>query len=197
MRYDAAHKARTRATILAEAARAIRADGPHRLGVADLMARAGLTHGAFYAHFATRDELIAEAVSASFESGAETCRGIMATLPPREALAAFVRAYLSRAHRDMPGTGCPLPALAADLPRLPTPARAGFATGLARVRGRIEMLVASAGLADPEAVASSILAEMVGAVALARALPNPAASDAVLKRSRDAIMARLGLEAHA
>ena len=70
MRYDAEHKAKTREKVLVEAAKAIRRDGPHNVGVAEVMAKAGLTHGGFYAHFASKNELITEAIGQMFkESG--------------------------------------------------------------------------------------------------------------------------------
>jgi AcrR family transcriptional regulator len=122
MRYDAEHKARTRTTLLAEAAKAIRSEGPHKVGVAEIMARAGLTHGGFYAHFESKDALIAAAIATMFkESLVAFERGTSGPGPAR-ALDAYISTYLSERHRDARETGCPLAALAADVPRPGTPA---------------------------------------------------------------------------
>src|SRR5258708_17692302 len=100
MRYDENHKTETRRKVLKAAARAIRAEGPERVGVAAVMAEAGLTHGGFYAHFASKDDLVGEAIVQMFVEAqgkfASTVRG----RPPREALAAYIGFYLSRSHRD-------------------------------------------------------------------------------------------------
>jgi TetR/AcrR family transcriptional regulator, transcriptional repressor for nem operon len=195
MRYDAEHKARTRTRVLGEAARALRQEGAAGLGVADVMRRSGLTHGGFYAHFPSRDALVAEALAGAFASRSDAFAAAEADPDPRAGLVRFVKAYLSRGHRDDPGAGCPLPALSGELPRLPEEARRAFGEGVARLTARLGALMAAAGVAAPETAAGSVLAEMVGAVALARALPDRAESDRVLKRSRDAILARLGLGA--
>lgn len=193
MRYDAEHKAQTRARVVKEAARMVRADGAEKLGVAQVMARAGLTHGGFYAHFDTREALVVEAVAEAFKDGAGMYERATRDRSPREALAAYVAGYLSVRHRDQRDQGCPLPALASELPRLQPEARARFAEGVDRLTRRLEALMAAAGIDDAEALASSVLAEMVGAMSLARTLPDPDASAQMLARSRSAILHRLGL----
>jgi TetR/AcrR family transcriptional repressor of nem operon len=194
MRYDADHKARTRAKLLQEAARAIRAEGPANVGVAGIMARAGLTHGGFYAHFASRDDLLTQAVGESFRDGAGLFARTTGTAAPRQALANYIRSYLSRTHRDMPATGCPLPALASELPRLSEETREQFAAGLASLTGKLAGLMEAAGMPEPLSLAASVLAEAVGALALARAVPDPDQSAAVLRNSRRALLRRLDLE---
>lgn len=194
-RYDAEHKRRTRERLLEEAAKAVRVEGPHRIGVAEVMARAGLTHGGFYAHFASKDDLIAEAVGRMFEeAGARILRDLGEGKPPAEALRAYVDFYLSRAHRDARTSGCPLPFLSADAPRLPEAARERFAQGAARLTDTFAALLKQLGWPDPDALAVSVLAEMVGAVALSRAEPDPTRADSLLAHSRASVMRRLGLE---
>jgi TetR/AcrR family transcriptional repressor of nem operon len=158
------------------------------------MSRAGLTHGGFYAHFRSKDELVAEAIGEMFREAGASFVARTRGMAPEAALAAYVDFYLSPAHRDLRDAGCPVPALAADLPRLSEPARARFDRGLATVLGWIAGLLAAAGRPDPEALASSAFAEMLGALSMARATPDPARSEAVLERSRRAVKARLGLE---
>src|SRR5262245_27757358 len=133
MRYDAEHKQKTRERVLKEAARAIRAAGPHKVGVAGVMAKAGLTHGGFYAHFASKDDLIAAAIGQMFDEGAAKFAQETEGLEPALALARYIDFYLSTAHRDARRTGCPLPFLSADLPRLARPAQERFAEGVAQL----------------------------------------------------------------
>src|SRR5580692_7828040 len=107
MRYDSEHKERTRGRVLKEAAKAIRAEGPHRIGVAGIMANAGLTHGGFYAHFASKDDLVVAAIGQMFDEGAERVERETAGRSPAEGLAAYIDFYLSKDHRDARTTGCP------------------------------------------------------------------------------------------
>jgi len=100
MRYDAEHKQKTREKVLKAAAKAIRADGPHRVGVADVMSKAGLTHGGFYAHFTSKDDLIAAAIEQMFDESRIRMARETEDKPPREALRSYIDFYLSSGHRD-------------------------------------------------------------------------------------------------
>jgi TetR/AcrR family transcriptional repressor of nem operon len=197
MRYDAEHKERTRARVLREAAKAIRAEGPHRIGVAGIMAKAGLTHGGFYAHFRSKDDLVAAALTEMFDEALTTFETLTAKEAPDAALRAYVDFYLSRRHRDAVDAGCPLPSLSADLPRLGVPARERFELGVAGLTAALSGLLSTLGHPGAEGLASSVLAELVGALSLARAVADPARSDAILDRSRDSLMGRLGIEGRA
>jgi len=190
MRYDSEHKERTRARVLKEAAKAIRAEGPHRVGVAGMMAKAGLTHGGFYAHFASKDDLVVAAMAQMFAEASAKFDRLTAGKPPAAALRAYVDFYLSRQHRDARDAGCPLPSLSADLPRLGVAARQQFAAGVAGLTARLAGLFSALGRPDAEMLASSALAEMVGALSLARGVADPKQSDAILKASRDALKHR-------
>ncbi len=193
MRYDAEHKQKTRARVLQEAAKAIRAEGPHRIGVAGVMAKAGLTHGGFYAHFKSKDELVAAAIDEMFNDARGRFAHETADNPPAEGLARYIRFYLSRAHRDARGAGCPIAALSADLSRMEGGSRERYGQGVAALTGRLAGHLQLLGLDDPEALARSALSEMVGALSLARAVADPVQSDLILKTSRDALKRRLGL----
>ncbi len=197
MRYDAEHKERTHQRILAEAASAIRTKGPDRVGVAEVMAELGLTHGGFYAHFGSKDELVACAISYMFDRMIARFERKTAGLPPAAALAAYIDSYLSLAHRDAPGRGCALAALSGDLPRLPAEARARFTEGAKRLPAALARLIGKLGHADPESLAVSAVSELVGALALARAIADEERSQAILAVSRASIKARLGLGAAA
>jgi TetR/AcrR family transcriptional repressor of nem operon len=194
MRYDAEHKQKTRERVLQEAAKAIRAEGPHRIGVASVMAKAGLTHGGFYAHFASKEALVVAAIGHMFDEGALRRLRRTEGMPPGQGLAAYIDFYLSAEHRDARLTGCPMAALAADLPRLTLEAQASFAAGVARTTAAIAALLTAVGHADAEDLASSAVAELVGALSLARAEPDKARSDVMLERSKRILKQRLGLE---
>jgi TetR/AcrR family transcriptional repressor of nem operon len=191
MRYDAEHKERTRARVLKEAAKAIRAEGPHRVGVAGVMAKAGLTHGGFYAHFASKDDLVLAAMSQMFAEASAKFDRLTQGKPPSAALRGYIVFYLSRQHRDARDTGCPLPSLSADLPRLGVAVRQQFAAGFSDVTARISGLLSALGRPDAGMLASSALAEMVGALSLARSVADPKQSDAILKASRNTLKLRL------
>ena len=194
MRYDAEHKQQTRERVLKAAAKAIRADGPHRIGVAAVMAEVGLTHGGFYAHFESKDAFVAAAVGQMFVESRTRFDQALEGRSPREGLAAYLDFYLSAPHRDTRTAGCPLPFLSADAPRLAAPSRERFAQGVANLTARLAEVLGSMGQAEPEETAASMLSEMVGAVALARAEPDPVRSDAILARTRASLIRRLGLE---
>jgi TetR/AcrR family transcriptional repressor of nem operon len=194
MRYDAEHKQRTKQRLLKETAKAIRLEGPHKVGVAAIMAKAGLTHGGFYAHFKSRDEMVAEGVTEMFRESRERLQQSLRDRPPGEALRDYVEFYLSAAHRDTRTSGCPLPFLSADAPRLPHAVRSRFAEGVRALEATLAGPLKALGRPDPEAEAGSLLAEMVGVVALARAEPDKARADEMLRRSRERILQRYSLE---
>ncbi len=194
MRYDANRKIETRRKVLAEAARSIRESGPDRISVAEVMAAVGLTHGGFYAHFASKDELVAAAIDEMFND----MRGRFARSTDgygaREGLIRYLDFYLSARHRDARGTGCPLPALSADLARLGPAARARYGAGVASLTARLAGQIRQIGQEPAESFAASVVAELVGALALSRAVSDPAQSDAILNTSLVAVKQRLGLE---
>jgi TetR/AcrR family transcriptional repressor of nem operon len=193
MRYDTEHKQKTRAMVLQAAAKAIRADGPDRVGVAGVMAEAGLTHGGFYAHFKSKDELVAAAIGQMFEDARARMDHETTGRGPAEGLAGYIDFYLSKKHRDARGFGCPMAALASDMPRLADPARQQFADGVQRSTARLAEKLSLLGHAVAEAEARSMIAELIGALSLARIEPDAKRSDAILVASRDQLKQRLGL----
>ena len=196
MRYDPEHKQRTRERILTEAATALRRDGPDRIAVAGVMARAGLTHGGFYAHFASKDDLLVAAVEHMFVGALAHLDDVLRDRSPQQGVLAYIGFYLSEEHRDRRDRGCPLPAMAADMPRLGLAAREAFERGAARLTTRLaEALSALVGSADAGTVAVSVLAELVGAVVLARSIAHAAHSSTLLRASREALTRRLSLRA--
>jgi TetR/AcrR family transcriptional repressor of nem operon len=194
MRYATDHKDQTRQQLLALAARALRREGPHRLGVAAIMAEAGLTHGGFYAHFKSKEALIAAALDEIFEERVRIFAARYEGLAPREGLAGYIDSYLSLAHCDKVENGCALPALAADMPRLGPLAREHFAAGMERLQRSVASLFVRDGHDEAEAMklATALLAEMSGTIAMARILGSPKAKD-ILRQKCVEIKTRLGL----
>lgn len=195
MRYDGDHKAETRQRIVRAAARDIRAKGAGKVAVAGVMASAGLTHGGFYAHFSSKDALVAEAVSAMFDHAKRRTPGldevlVDETADVRAAFRVYLASYLSPEHRDGPDRGCPLPALAADMARDAGAAQVNFAAGLEQITARIEAVMTRLGVDDPRGEAGAIVAQMVGAVGLARAVGPGDQSDAILSNTLKSIYAR-------
>src|SRR3954471_18028525 len=140
MRYSKEHKAETHARIVKKASVRLRERGAHGIGVADLMKEAGLTHGGFYAHFASRDALVVEAFDYAMDRALTRWRQQGPDLAPSERLEAIVSAYLSPQHRDNPGHGCALPALAAEIAREGPKTRRAFAARLDDMIGMLAEL---------------------------------------------------------
>jgi TetR/AcrR family transcriptional repressor of nem operon len=194
MRYDAEHKQKTRSKVLEVAAKAIRKDGPDRIGVAGVMAEAGLTHGGFYAHFKSKDELVTAAIGQMFEESRTRLEREMEGRSPADGLSAYIDFYLSTKHRDARGAGCPMAALASDLPRLPEDARTLFAEGARRLTETLAGKFTAMNYPDPQALAHSTVSELVGALSLARVETDVQRSDAILADSRRHLKQRLALE---
>lgn len=188
------HKERTRARILDEAARAVREHGAEGIGVANLMKRAGLTHGGFYAHFASRDDLIAHTVNRLRVDSRQMLQKHLGDTQARDGLAALIDYYLSTKTRKTMDQGCPLPFLGSEAPRLPATARANFEDGIRNFRAQLAQALDATGAPDPDALASSVLAELVGAMTLARAVRDDDEAAEMLRASREALKVRLGLQ---
>ena len=188
------HKARTRQRILDEAAKVMRECGTESIGVASLMKRVGLTHGGFYAHFASRDVLVEEVITQMFADSAQRLAAIVQIEDPAQRLNQLIDNYLSDMHRVTPGEGCPLPALASEMAHLPLEARTLFSQRREVVRQRLAQPLQELGNPQADRLAASILAEMVGAMALARACPDDTEASQILADSRLSVKQRAGLE---
>jgi TetR/AcrR family transcriptional repressor of nem operon len=194
MRYSQTHKDETHARLVQIAGQALRKSGPEKLSVAEVMKKAGLTHGGFYAHFKSKDALLAEALEAVFAQSKERMLRRIEGLPPRHALATFIDSYMSRQHRDNPAQGCPITALNSDLPRQSKAVRAVFDAGTKRLIAWVAHLIGETGFeGDADALAPSVLSAMAGAVAVSRAVSDKSLSDDMLETARTGIKARLGV----
>ncbi len=182
MRYSKDHKQATRRRILEAAGRRFKQDGIDGAGVAAVMSDAGLTNGAFYAHFASKEDLVANVLADQLR----TQRQNFDSQPPaRAGLEAFIRAYLSPEHRDQCADGCPSAALLDEIVRHPAATRQVFTDELLStaddLAARLDGTDAEAARTD----ALTILGFMIGALQLARALADRDLSDQLLTRSRE------------
>ena len=172
--------------IVAKAAIMLRERGIDGLSVADLMQAAGLTHGGFYRHFASKDALVAEATTAAFASFVERIERGVATDGPACALRDYVSNYLSLGHVANPAAGCPIAAYGTDVARQGTSVREAYAQGLDR------MCSAIAGcFADPPTqsrrLAREIISTMVGTVVTARATGDQRLAKSYLAAARGTV----------
>ena len=185
MRYPPNHKTATRRRILDAAAQAFRERGVAETGVDEVMRRAGLTHGGFYAHFSDKSQLVSEACAAAFDAALPNLERIAAAPSPAARARLLIDSYLAARHRDNRGSGCLVVAVGADMVRLQGAARTGYAADFGR---HIDRLCAALRLAeDPGGNRTRVLhlmSSLVGALLFARAFAEPAESDAVLHAMR-------------
>ncbi|MFD4603933.1 TetR/AcrR family transcriptional regulator [Streptomyces sp. NPDC058464] len=181
-----ADKAASHARIVDRAAARFRRDGVNGVGVAELMKEAGLTHGGFYRHFASRDDLVAEAVEHALEQGNQWFL-TTAARGGQQAFTTIVDDYLSTAHRDAPQDGCAVAALPQDVSRADDRTRAAYGR---QVESYLSILAGLASGDDPAAdrrQAFLALSAMVGAIAMARAVGDPELSTEILAETAAAL----------
>ena len=192
-RYDKEHKDITRRRIIDAAGARFKQDGFDGSGVATLMADAGLTNGAFYAHFESKDDLVATVVREELSRQAAAFSDLE---PGRAGLEQFVRDYLTVNHRDDPGTGCPSAALLDEIGRCTVAAKRAYTSGakaiLDEIAGRLSP-------EDPDAAqgtALNLFTMMVGTMQLSRALSDKKLSKAVLENGAQSALAMLAAAQH-
>ena len=190
MRYDKEHKDQTRQRIVETAAFRFREHGIESEGVKSLMAAAGLTNGAFYNHFESKEDLAREAVTAALK---ERVARLQQWIDSGEGLGGLIHSYFSIRHRDNPGLGCPSSAVAAEVARHSQPVREAYTVGVN------EFLVLAAtqwpalSPAEARARAIALYGLMAGAMQVARATNDPAVSEEVLTAGRTAALELAGL----
>jgi TetR/AcrR family transcriptional repressor of nem operon len=165
--------------IVAVAARAIRRSGYDGTGVADIMKEAGLTHGAFYAHFPSREAMLAEAADRACAESAAAAADMVARVPTEQALATMLQGYLSREHLEHTELGCPLAALGSETARQAPDVRR---VTTRHIKAMIDLVARqSPDWGQPAAHERAVLtiAAMVGSLVLARAVDEPALSDSL------------------
>lgn len=182
MKVSREQMAENRRRILDVANRLFKDKGFEAVSVAEVMKAAGLTHGGFYGHFTSKDDLVAQTLA----------HALAADGFGDGAFSDFVRSYLAPRHRDNPGNGCPTAGLVAAIRHQTPAAKAVMTEGLRAQIARIEQALPDPGSPDARRAAMGSWAAMVGAVILARAVDDPQLSDEVLEQTRAWIDARTG-----
>lgn len=175
----AAAKEASHDRIVSVAARAIRRSGYDGTGVADIMKEAGLTHGAFYAHFDSREAMLAEAANRACAEVAARTAEVVASAPPEQALATMLRSYLSPGHRAQVEAGCPLAALGSETQRQAPEVRRAMTR---HIKAMVDLVARqSPDWGQPGAHERALLtvSAMVGTLLLARAVDEPALADSL------------------
>ncbi len=173
----------THERIVGAAARAIRRSGYDGTGVADIMKKFGLTHGGFYAHFASREAMLAEAADRAGAESVATLTRIAAAAPPQEALRSMIRAYLSKEHVKDAATGCPVAALGSETPRQASRVRRAATRRIKEMIDVVARYSPDQGESGASEHALVTVATMVGALVLARAVDDAKLSAALRKAS--------------
>lgn len=191
MRYEKGHKDATRQHIVDVASRQFRENGVAAVGIAGIMTDAGLTNGAFYSHFKSKEDLVQAALSnvlrrreATLRTASEADAGLEAT----------IRDYLSPRHRDRPGGGCPTAALVAEVARHPKATRDAFTGKISAFIALIATQIRAGSVSERRRNAVAIYGMMVGTLQLARAVSDKQLSDEILESGVSAALALAGEE---
>ncbi|HWB85052.1 MAG TPA: TetR/AcrR family transcriptional regulator [Bryobacteraceae bacterium] len=188
MRYGPKHKLETHQKIVKDASRRVRAEGLSGAAVSAVMKDAGLTHGGFYKHFSSKDDLLLESLREGFREIEETLVHAAEQSPPGEAWKAVVRTYLSLDLCDHPERGCPLAALSPELARADKKMKPQIVAELVSYKTRMLPFMPGARSAEKERAFFVIFSTMIGAVEIARMLPDRAVREKVLAGTRDFLL---------
>ena len=188
MRYEPDHKARIHRRIVRSASRQLRAKGLNGPAVTTLMKAAGLTHGGFYRHFGSRDDLVVEAIEEGLQELRDRLIAAAKDAAPGEGWKAIIRTYLSLERCDRAGDGCPIAALAPDMARTRPALKQRIAAAILKLRQ--EVLPFMPGCNEDEKAANflAIFSTMVGSIAIARTMPDPAIRQRILNTGRDHLL---------
>jgi AcrR family transcriptional regulator len=187
MRYEKGRKNATHTRIVDVASRRFRKEGVGSVGVARLMADAGLTHGGFYTHFASKEDLVREALIDALDQTRQEL-GLIACADGA-GMEALVRTYLSPRHRDRPDRGCAAASLVSEIARLSRPTRVTFTE---RIEALIDLIAEQLTTADQRTrrkAAIGIFSVIMGALQLARAVADKNMSDQILQSGVNAALA--------
>jgi TetR/AcrR family transcriptional regulator, transcriptional repressor for nem operon len=188
MRYPPEHKAEVHEKIVKDASRRVRAEGLDGAGVAAVMRDTGLTHGGFYKHFRSKDELLLESLREAFHDIADKLANVAQQSHSETPWKAIVKTYLSLEYCDHVERGCPLTALAPEMVRVDKKMRSRIFAELVNYKDRMLPFMPGQRTADKERAFFSIFSTMIGAVDIARMLPEPAMREKVLASARDFLL---------
>ena len=188
MRYRPEHKLETHRKIVQDASRRIRAEGLMGVAVSAVMKDAGLTHGGFYKHFESKEDLLLESLREGFREIEDTLAHAAEQSKPREAWKSIVKTYLSLDLCEHPEHGCPLAALAPDLARADKRMKPRIAAELVNYKTRMVPFMPGGRTVDKEGAFFAIFSTMIGAVEIARLLPDRAMREKVLASTREFLL---------
>ena len=177
-RYRPEHKDETRRRLIETSGRRFKRDGFDGAGISTLVADAGLTNGAFYGHFTSKDDLIATVVGDQLAAQLAQVEALPHGL---DSVEAFVREYLSPEHRDDPGGGCPSAALLDEITRQGRATRQAYTEGIRALVDAIALHLGAGGSAGARDRAIGLLTILVSSLQLARAVTDPELSDQILR----------------
>ncbi len=188
MRYSPQHKAEIHQKIVKDASRRVRAEGMNGAAVAAVMRDTGLTHGGFYKHFRSKDDLLLESLHEAFREIGDTLAGAAGEARPGAGWKAIVKTYLSLDYCDHAERGCPVPTLAPELARAGKRMRGQILSELVSYKDRMLPFMPGRERAERERAFFQIFSAMIGAVELARLLPEAAMREKVLASTRDFLL---------
>ena len=188
MRYQSGHKVEVHKKIVKDASRRVRAEGVNGAAVAAVMQDAGLTHGGFYKHFGSKDDLLVESLGEAFREISDTLVRAAQASPPGGAWEAIVKTYLRPEMCERPERGCPLPALGPELARVDNRMKPRIVAELVNYKNRMLPFMPGRRTGDKERAFFAIFSTMIGAIEIARLLPEPAMRDKVLGSARDFLL---------
>src|SRR5215469_1662613 len=188
MRYQPGHKAEVHQKIVKDASERVRAEGLNGAAVAAVMRDTGLTHGGFYKHFESKDDLLLESVKEAFREIIGTLVRAAEQAPPGEAWKAIVKTYLSREMCEHPQHGCPLATLGPELARVDKRMKSQIVAELVNYRNQMLPLMPGRRTVNKERAFFAIFSTMIRATEIARMLPDPAMREEVLGNTRDFLL---------
>src|SRR6516225_1995674 len=188
MRYRPEHKIETHQTIVKDASRRVRAEGLNGAAVAAVMRDTGLTHGGFYKHFASKDELLVESLKEGFREIIDTLVRAAEQSPPGEAWKAIVNTYLRPEMCEYPEHGYPLATLATELARVERRMKPQSVAELVNYNSHMAPFMPGRRPKEKERAFFAIFSTMIGAIEIARLLPDPSIREKVLGSARDFLL---------
>jgi len=188
MRYRPEHKIEIHQKIVKDASRRVRAEGLNGAAVAAVMRDTGLTHGGFYKHFEDKDDLLVQSLREAFREIKETLVRAAEQAPSGEAWKAIVKTYLRPEMCDRPEHGCPLAALSPELARADERMKPQIVAELVNYRNRMVPFMPGRRTVDKERAFFAIFSTMIGAIEIARMIPDPATREIVLASARDFLL---------